>query len=280
MRCRVLKDVYRCKKPILNPAQIPVQGKTNKNLAVAHIFSNAILRFSTFIVNKMRKISDLMGLPVQSRETDKLKRPVPPDFMFNRTSPKAVDDFDHTMDDIRLDNFHDDLLPSPEELKVLGQAASTPLVQRKCIRRTCFVLFFVSFIIALTLVLTSKTEGDNSSVSYSYPSRLPDTIYFLLESVNHNRLTNTSSPEFLAARWIADEDGFRAPFGPSLLERYALAVIWFATEGDGWQYKLNFLEEIHHCQWHSTFQRGDKSVFDMGVQCNENDEVTGLILRK
>jgi hypothetical protein len=231
-----------------------------------------------FCVIKMRKISNLVGLSEPSRETNRLTRPVPPEFMFNRISPKAVDDFDNAMDDIRLDNFHDDLLPSPEELKVLGQVAITPLVQRKWFRRTCVGLVSVSLMIALTFVLLSKNGGNNSSVSFSYPSRLPETISFLLESVNHNRLTNTSSPEFRAARWIADEDVFRTPFGSSFLERYALAVIWFATEGDAWRSTLNFLNDLHHCQWHSTFRRGDKSAFEMGVHCNENDEVTGLIL--
>ena len=39
----------------------------------------------------------------------------------------------------------------------------------------------------------------------------------------------------------------------SFVERYALAVLYFATGGPDWTYQLNFLSGNHVCTWYSPF---------------------------
>ncbi|KAI2513577.1 hypothetical protein MHU86_717 [Fragilaria crotonensis] len=206
--------------------------------------------------------------------------------MFARSSPKGVEEFGHAMDDIRLDNFHDDMLPSPEELKTLGLAPPTTLSRKRWFRLMCAGL--VCATVACVLLIASRSmkkhgnevNAENSSQSGDpkISSRIYDTIDFLLKSVDHDHLTNSLSPEFLAARWIADKDGLAMPFSPSFLERYALATLWFATDGDNWWNNDLFMTDAHHCEWYSIFETVDKTDF-VGVRCNEDHEVTSLVLQ-
>eukprot|EP00545_Synedropsis_sp_CCMP1620_P011458 CAMPEP_0119014786 /NCGR_PEP_ID=MMETSP1176-20130426/10385_1 /TAXON_ID=265551 /ORGANISM="Synedropsis recta cf, Strain CCMP1620" /LENGTH=636 /DNA_ID=CAMNT_0006968027 /DNA_START=144 /DNA_END=2054 /DNA_ORIENTATION=- len=215
--------------------------------------------------------------------------------MFPRTSPKSVEDFELGMEDIRLDLCYDDhQLPSPEEVKTYGLKPRRTLAQRRGFRWACVgSLLFLTIILLLTVAIRSlvpsrdeRSDDANGSIQQSgeaifVDSRLHDTITFLLDEVNHRDLTNTSSPQFLAAQWMADVDSLRTPLvqESGFMERYALVVLWFATWGEEWLHSVDFLTGAHQCEWHSTFQRSDTSVFEMGVQCNERAEVKSLILQ-
>lgn len=253
-----------------------------------------------------KQISTLFGSPsspykaaptYHQEEISRLTRApkAPPSFMFPRTSPKSIDDFELGMEDIRLDQFLDDELPSPDEVKAYGLTPRTPLTKRRWFRRACIGgLLSISFILLVVVFVSRKPSQHDASVSTNdntsqlsedlilVDSRLHDTISFLLDDVDHKDLTNTSSPQFLAARWMADVDGLRAPLtqDSGFKERYALVVLWFATWGADWSNSLDFLTEAHHCEWRSTFQRSDMQVYEMGVECNELAEVQSLILRK
>lgn len=241
----------------------------------------------------MRQVSTLFeppALPVEDNEWNKLIITAPPASMFSRSSPKAVEDFGLTMAEIRLDSFHDDMLPTPEELKTLGLVPPTPWSRKRWFRLMCAGVLCA--ILAGVLLIVVRAAADNkggnddpiaeNSLQADVPqitTRIHSAIDFLLKSVNHNQLTNSSSPEFRAARWMADEDRLRLPFTSSFLERYALASLWFATQGDKrWRNDL-FMTEKHHCEWYLRLQAVDKTEF-FGVRCNDRNEVINLVLRK
>lgn len=246
----------------------------------------------------MRNLSSLFGTPPVHQEPvpdemfRKLTRP-PPAFMFQQG---LDDDEDYEMDVIRLDNYVDDDLPSPEELKTHGLVPPTPLVRKRWFKWACFGLVcFTLFVIMVATLASSTTSSKGTSDSRSneqendfetialptsHSSRLKATISFLLDDVEHQTLTNTTSPQFMAAEWMAEVDLRSAALNSEFLERYALVVLWFATRGENWNHPVNFLSLDHHCDWRSTFQRDDLSVFEMGVECNEKSEVKGIVLRK
>jgi hypothetical protein len=48
-------------------------------------------------------------------------------------------------------------------------------------------------------------------------------------------LQDKSSPQYQAAKWVADEDHLALPIGnPQLVQRYILIVFYFSTKGDEW----------------------------------------------
>lgn len=99
--------------------------------------------------------------------------------------------------------------------------------------------------------------------------------YGLVES---SALNDFSSPQYKAAKWIAERDGYQmtVPTFPDghkgekysntrFAERYALAVFYYATGGDNWKYKLNFLQPIDHCNWKEVFIDASGGIIHMGV---------------
>ena len=56
-----------------------------------------------------------------------------------------------------------------------------------------------------------------------------------------------------------------------LLERYALAVLFFATNGVSWTKNYNFLSDTYVCLWNNGFPQEQPS--GQGVYCNEGGQV-------
>lgn len=86
----------------------------------------------------------------------------------------------------------------------------------------------------------------------------------------YDALVDSTSPQFRALDWIANRDSYQInPSDPLLIQRYALAVLYFATNGVGWKNQLNWLSGVHECQW-----TGDGGV----RKCNNDGKVTDLSL--
>eukprot|EP00581_Thalassiosira_minuscula_P020017 CAMPEP_0183714332 /NCGR_PEP_ID=MMETSP0737-20130205/8879_1 /TAXON_ID=385413 /ORGANISM="Thalassiosira miniscula, Strain CCMP1093" /LENGTH=721 /DNA_ID=CAMNT_0025943239 /DNA_START=156 /DNA_END=2321 /DNA_ORIENTATION=- len=135
-----------------------------------------------------------------------------------------------------------------------------------------------------------KTLEYLNHYAVSHPSTLTDDGgYGLLEMYY--------SPQYSAALWISKYDSYRIPI-PSIrsyhswreeypfLQRYALAVLYFATHGpDFWRLKMFFLNGRHECGWVNKFEDqyygvycgGDPDYDDGEVDVWEgNRTVTGL----
>ena len=89
-----------------------------------------------------------------------------------------------------------------------------------------------------------------------------------------NEIRNT--PQFLAANWIINEDFRQVAYNdPTLLQRFALAVIYFSTYGENWtstqefyntsNATYDFLNDEDECTW-------------FGVICPSDSTLTGLLL--
>ena len=198
--------------------------------------------------------------------------------------------------EVRIDNHLDDVsmagahnLPNVEELKAaLGfRKGGTPVYKKKWFQVTAASMLLILVIGLIVGLSVPKHHGvragsSNSRSPYATESRMEATVSFLSNFVSQEELTDPNSPQFKAARWMADDDVRQVPLlQGQFLQRFALVVFWYATEGHQWRHGINFLSADHECDWHMTFQRKDKSTFEMGVRCDQTQqEVTGLILRK
>lgn len=112
------------------------------------------------------------------------------------------------------------------------------------------------------------------------PGRFDQTKSYLetYGLVSSAALNDFSSPQYKAAKWIAERDGFQMavptfseghkgekPSNTRFAERYALAVFYYATGGDNWKYNLNFLQPIDHCEWKDVFLDPSGRIIYMGV---------------
>jgi hypothetical protein len=102
------------------------------------------------------------------------------------------------------------------------------------------------------------------------------------EVADADSLQNILSPQFRALRWLANEDTAVLDLDSAptviLVERYVLAVLYFATNGERWVGQGDFLSASSVCEWNNE-QTQDSSDF-RGALCNEDDLVVDLNLSK
>lgn len=151
----------------------------------------------------------------------------------------------------------------------------------------CAGVAFVVTVIAITLlaVLVPKMK-ENAPTS----SRQEEVISLLVQNgvTPESTLRNPTSPQGRAALFIADGDAYKTSITAEtgiihkkFVQRYALAVIYYHFTGEMWNNRLNFMTSQDQCNWFQLFSAdGGVTIFRKGVTCNDQGDVTTLMLRK
>ena len=150
-------------------------------------------------------------------------------------------------------------------------------------KRNKFILLLLSMLavglVLAVVLLFSSAENDPKPAPSSTPTATPtasptislaptsfsDRLFNLLATFTpENILQDSSAPQFQAFQWVV---GNKEPKESSVgstdevtLERYALATLFFATDGIQWSSNNTFLVEESHCDWD-------------GVECAADEEV-------
>jgi hypothetical protein len=164
-------------------------------------------------------------------------------------------------------------------------AASSPFdrKERRLLIGAAFALLLVvGVILGVTFSLTTNDDKDSPSIdSVVTPTQSPapteaptacnslDCLTKILlqnEVSDAEALQDDSSPQFLAMRWLANNDTAMLDLDSTptviFVERYVLAMLYFATSTED---RLNGLKSV--CEW-------------TGVLCNGEDLVVALLLGK
>ena len=131
---------------------------------------------------------------------------------------------------------------------------------------------------------TEKTDPieDSSNPFHGSPkqARLYSAIAPAVASPYFYMANHTSVSEYRAWKWLSEEDfsedtldEYSTPAW-KIVERYAIAVFYYATNGQGWINQYNFLSDSSVCDWHD-----ESSTFHFGVRfCTDDGSVTMLQL--
>ena len=96
-------------------------------------------------------------------------------------------------------------------------------------------------------------------------------------AASRTELTNVTSPRFQALRWLSSNGGSSLNTTGDVglvLDRYALAVLFYATNGWGWSNpSTNFLSSLSVCEW-----KWEDNITNMGIECDEQGRVISLSL--
>jgi hypothetical protein len=80
----------------------------------------------------------------------------------------------------------------------------------------------------------------------------------VLYGISGDALLDESSYQYQALQWIVFEDEMTAPQSPkfvaSLIERYIIALLYFATNGPLWKSKYEFLTPRSVCDWNEVVE--------------------------
>jgi hypothetical protein len=170
-------------------------------------------------------------------------------------------------------------------------AQKLTFVNKYVVLESLFLAVCAVVIVIVTVVLTtgdggSKDKGSsdldagsstNSSVT---PEERPPLFVFLAQ--NSKYLTeypdDTTSPQYEAYMWLngtllGNETTPDSHFGEEQLQVFALATLYYATNGNGWTTSENWLSPSEHvCNW-------ELGIFSNRTICNEeNTTIQTLIL--
>jgi len=128
------------------------------------------------------------------------------------------------------------------------------------------------------------TQGENEARIDKTPKTTFDSYYLdyerdlnvtLRDGILSGYLSSHHAldPQTLALNWLTKEDAgsnLTTSSTADLLQRYAMAVFYFAMDGDNWNQNTTFLSEASVCDWGSSY--GD------GVTCNGAGQVISFRL--
>ena len=150
------------------------------------------------------------------------------------------------------------------------------------------LLSFVSCVVIIGVVVSSLLASRNAAnddpqgtgVSVKVSKRFQQAMQFVTSTTTPEEiLLNPTSPQHKALTWLADHDGAQLDFStnsPRIVQRFALAVLYYSTQGYGWSNDFNFLSILNECEWTGSLigERGGVS------SCTVDGYVTSLILGK
>jgi Leucine rich repeat len=156
-------------------------------------------------------------------------------------------------------------------------------------RRKLKVALAVALVVVLVAVVAGVVAGgggntastpvdtDDESALADQPHRLKEVLDFIVREgwTPEKVLQNTTSPQYLAAHWLADLDGrnVQVEGKGEFPSRYALAVLYYATHGQDWRYRINWLTDHDACLWSSTWPGLSGRTIKVGVICPDRTHV-------
>jgi hypothetical protein len=145
--------------------------------------------------------------------------------------------------------------------------ALTTTSRKLCNKRILcwYTLLFLVILLAITIPVAWTIRNKNAT-------RKQDVIDFLVENEISTSfdLKNMESPQYHAAKWIANNDGMTLgipQYGEHIafVERYVMAVLFYALDGHNWKHDLNFLSPNHICTWYANITVGNEEYIASAV---------------
>jgi hypothetical protein len=185
-------------------------------------------------------------------------------------------------------------LPDPEELKV-NSSRKTPF--EGCGKMLAWMFLILALIIALTVGLVVGLNNQQQSTNKELATNTPvprEEEYAAMKSYvisngvsSESDFSSSTSPQSRALDFLANKDaqqlvapssGLNTDDGYTFISRYVMALFYYATGGELWNYDLLFLSKHETCEWYDVFQ---PPVGQVGVLCNTNsNKIVGLSFSK
>lgn len=165
----------------------------------------------------------------------------------------------------------------------------------RCSRRTALmVAALVCFLIVITAVVAGVVLGgrndptqaptlsptDLSTLDNNSNLTASERYQVMVNAIGNNVSSDpavfqsTSSVQYAAMNWLANTYG--ASDTRILVERYAMAVFYYATDGPSWLVRYNFLDPTtSECQWNEP-----GATPPNGVSCSDDQFVSSISLCK
>ena len=175
------------------------------------------------------------------------------------------------------------IVENPTEAAVLSKTDVEELVKPGLRRRLYIALcaaicVIIAIIVGVTVSVTTRNDELTTFSPTSSPTTSPTlTFESRVEYLKRTIIENTApkgnssafipnTPQYAAFDWLSKEEPMLQD-EIRILQRYVLALFYFATKGAEWHRENIFLDPGHECNWMET-----------GITCQENGFITELDL--
>eukprot|EP00567_Pseudictyota_dubia_P001404 CAMPEP_0197465198 /NCGR_PEP_ID=MMETSP1175-20131217/64414_1 /TAXON_ID=1003142 /ORGANISM="Triceratium dubium, Strain CCMP147" /LENGTH=702 /DNA_ID=CAMNT_0043001203 /DNA_START=442 /DNA_END=2546 /DNA_ORIENTATION=- len=117
---------------------------------------------------------------------------------------------------------------------------------------------------------TSAPTTLSPTLSPTRPPRPEAIRSLLLPHSGADVLDDPTTAQGRAYRFVVDADTLQLdPFDEPrrVVQRYALAAFYYATDGWSWRFQSNFLEDVHECEWNEVWEDSFGYRYDAGAYC-------------
>lgn len=199
-------------------------------------------------------------------------------------------------------------LPDVEELKT-DNATSRKRFSKKVKLIGIATVVALVLIIGLSAGLSGKKSNSSSSNSNAAAPaddvsmdseevestigavvRYEEALHFIenLQLSTPAQLADATTPQHMALSWIANKDkmkmdipnGVTAPNSHEFVQRYILAVMYYALDGSNWVFDCSFLSSKSECEWNNGINADGTHQYKFGASCGPKGTVTELFMRK
>jgi len=162
------------------------------------------------------------------------------------------------------------------------------LLKLQAHRRCEWIIRVAIFLVAVALcvcfsLLAHKPRSSNEFATVSTTSedkmRLKQVVDILVDNnvSTKQSLNDPTSPQHKALSWLVLEDTEQISVNSTqFIQRYTLAVLYYAWGGPEWVRSFNFLSSQHECGWFESMDDQDGMASAIGVTCDQRLQVLGL----
>lgn len=164
-------------------------------------------------------------------------------------------------------------------------------------RKKWYLASALAVVLVLVVVIAVMVPGKgDDSIEKAKAGFSPEMLAaeeFLSYISDEADLTNPSKPQYMALDWLVNRDptNMSVPesrdYGVSFqyIQRYIVAVFYYATNGANWKQNTNFLSGKDVCEWRFDLPveiegPSGTTQYLMGIDCNDVGEVNYIFLRK
>lgn len=193
-----------------------------------------------------------------------------------------------------------DQLPAVDEYKAQGTVRSKTQQGNRVIKIYLVSLLTIIFLTVMicvmailgnrrSMAIVEQIANNRTEVGEDVPQQprvaeVLDYIGHVQEWSEPSNLADTNSPQYFAARWIADLDPRYVALDDLEVfrTRYVLAVLYYAMHGDRWEHEVNWMTMHTYCDWNNEYPSTRSSLpIRIGVKCDpysDNTTVTEIFL--
>mmetsp|Transcript_29510 Transcript_29510/g.45012 ORF Transcript_29510/g.45012 Transcript_29510/m.45012 type:complete len:632 (+) Transcript_29510:2-1897(+) len=124
------------------------------------------------------------------------------------------------------------------------------ILKQRRFRMICLILVVLLFILVLVGASKSKSTPSEQSQSGNEQAQFTSQLMSLLSEKSRNAHLLADSPQTTALAWLVNQSKFESYSYKRLVQRYALATIYYSMSGDSWKKNDLWLTEADECNWY------------------------------